>query len=379
MIISCENFKNSLKNLKPERKMIHYLPWSKQVLEDCISSHKIGKLPALDFEFSSLCTGACCIYCDSKPAVGEKSLNEVTADEVEKTITEGKKLGLKWIYSCGLGEPLEDPKFVRAVETAYALDIKMSTFSNGMFIPDIKTAKWLFDRNVSIILKMDSFNESRFERILGIKGSAKKVYNALDHLLSVGYGTRLANDTTRLAFSIVPNRITFDDIEEVFVFAMKHNIFPSIGELEQAGFLINDEGFDRLNITGEDMKQLKSRLDSLWGGSYCRPMCPTITTGVHINYLGDCTTDSETGLNCKWFMLKESEMRKIGSIREDSLVDLLHKTNRNRAELFEKNKDLIEENRKVDYLFGGCGGSPRNILTLAKDIVNEEKTNLCSK
>ena len=178
----------------------------------------------------------------------------------------------------------------------------------------------------------------------------------------------------------MPNRITFEDIEEVFVFALKHNIFPSIGELEQAGCLVNDEGFERLNITEEDMKKLKIKLDSLWGGSYCRPMCPSILTGLHINHLGNCTTDSETGLNCKWFMLKESSMKKIGSIREDSLEDLLKKTEKTKAQLFEKNKKIIEENRKVDYLFGGCGGSPRNILTLATSLLkDEEKLSTCCK
>lgn len=360
--------------------MIHYLPWSKLVLENCLLNHKKGKIPTLDFEFSSQCTGACCIYCDSKPIVGKKSANEVTSDEIEKLIKDGKKLGLKWLYSCGLGEPLEDPKFTKAVETAYALDIQFSVFSNGIFITDKKMAKWLFDKNVSIILKMDSFQEEHFEKILGVKGAAKKVYNALDNLLSVGYGKRLKNDCTRLAFSIVPNRIIFDDIEEVFVFAMKNNIFPSIGELEKAGFMVDNEGFGKLNITEEDMKKLKVRLDSIWGGSYCRPMCPSIITGLHINYLGDCTTDSETGLNCKWFMLKESSMKKIGSIREDLLEDLFKKSEENKAQLFEKNAALIEENSKVNYLFGGCGGSPRNILTLAKSLLNKiEKLNPCCK
>jgi len=73
-------------------------------------------------------------------------------------------------------------------------------------------------------------------------------------------------------------------------------------------------------------------------------------------------------------------MKKIGSIREDSLEDLLKKTEKTKAQLFEKNKKIIEENRKVDYLFGGCGGSPRNILTLATSLLkDEEKLSTCCK
>lgn len=344
--------------------MINYLPWSKKVLDDCLNAQQRGEIPSLDFEFTAKCT-CNCIYCDSKPVVGKKAPNEVTYEEIERVLEDAHKRGLKWMYSCGLGEPQEDSKFRKTIEKACSLGIMTSIFSNGTLIDSKDKAQWLYDNSVCIILKLDTFNERRFDRILGVNGAAQKIYRALGYLLDVGYGKRLEGDCTRLALSIVPTTINIDDIEEVFNFAIKHGIFPSIGELERAGSAIKNQQFDELDI-GDKIRNLKLKMDRLWGGSYCRPMCPVILTGLHINHVGDCTVDSETGLNCKWFMLREAKMNKIASIREENVESIFRKVEKNKFDLFKKNIQSIDEYGLVDHLFGGCGGSPKNIINLAK-------------
>lgn len=61
--------------------MIEYLPWSKRTLDYCISKHSERMIPSLDMEFSSICTRANCIYCDSKPYVGLKMENELSKND----------------------------------------------------------------------------------------------------------------------------------------------------------------------------------------------------------------------------------------------------------------------------------------------------------
>lgn len=348
--------------------MAHFMPWSKQVQDECLRIHQNGGIPVIDLDFTSQCTSANCIYCDSKPAVGRKSLNEVTFEEIEKILEEGSENGLKWVYSCGLGEPLEDTKFVKTVEKAHSLGISFSIFTNGLLIDSREKAQWLYDNDVSIILKLDTFNEENFDKILQIKGGAKRVYKALEYLLDVGYGELLENDGTRLALSIVPTSININDIEDVFKFAIAHNIFPSIGELELAGLTLIDESYKDLDVSFM-LKEQKKRLDELWGGSYCRPLCPCILTGVHINHIGNCIVDVEAGLNCKWFMLQESPMREIGSIRDENLLTLDSRVRKNKIDLFEQNSSKINEYGRVDHIYGGCGGSPKNIINLAKQQV----------
>jgi hypothetical protein len=52
--------------------------------------------------------------------------------------------------------------------------------------------------------------------------------------MDAGYGN-VKGGYTDLAFSIVPTQLSYDGIRNVISFAKKNNIFPSIGELEQAG------------------------------------------------------------------------------------------------------------------------------------------------
>lgn len=344
--------------------MIEYFPWSKQILSDTLASQKSGNIPTLDIELTAKCTGASCVYCDSKPNVcGSEQIGEIDFNTMKKVICDAKSRGLKWIYTCGLGEPLEDSKFWNMIHLLKANDIGISIFSNGIFIRDVNTAYELKECNVNIILKMDTFNEENFDTILGGVGIASKVYAACEYLLRAGYGER--NGYTNLAFSIVPTTLSISGIPMVVNFAKKHGIFASIGELEQAGEVINNNLNETLGISAEKIKELKKVADDYIEGSYMRPMCPCILTGLHIDNLGNCIVDEDTGLNCKWFLLKDPRTIKLGNIMNESIFSLSEKAYLYRKECFEKKLDLIKTSCNLSYTFGGCGGNPKDILKLA--------------
>ena len=109
--------------------MITYYPWSELVLSSLLAGHDRGELSTLDLELTAKCTQADCIYCDSKPEVGAPNPNELSFEHIKSVLEQGHELGLKWIYTCGLGEPLEDDRFERMVEAASALGIC------GPFVP----------------------------------------------------------------------------------------------------------------------------------------------------------------------------------------------------------------------------------------------------
>lgn len=346
-------------------EMITYYPWSEKVLHECLLSHDNGEMPTLDLEFSAKCTCASCIYCDSKPGVGRKNPRELNTKQIVKLITDARNLGLKWIYACGLGEPLEDDKLEVLVPLATKLGIKLSIFSNGILI-DRRRARWLYENNVCIILKLDTFKEKTFDKILGKKGAAKKIYNSIDLLLDAGYGKKIDNKYTDLAFSIVPTKLNLGDIEDVVRFAKAHNIFPSIGELEQAGRASYMSVYGDLSIGEENMLQLKKRIESILWKGYTRPVCPTIITGLHIDNIGHCVADRDTGLNCKWFLLNEPRVVTLGNIKNDNLSELFAKAMEYRWNCFRSNKLSIESSEATEYIFGGCGGSPREIIKLSR-------------
>lgn len=345
--------------------MITYYPWSERVLNECLARQEKGELPALDLELTAKCTHASCIYCDSKPEVGDKNPNELNYRETKKLLQDAKKLGLKWIYSCGLGEPLEDTRFKRLVETASNLDVRLSIFTNGILI-DEKKAKWLHNNKVCLILKMDTLEEATFDKILGKKGTARKIYEALNLLIDSGYGKHCQNNYTDLAFSIVPTQLNIRDIDNIIKYAKENNIFPSVGEIEQAGRALEKKTYNDLALDSKNILSLKKKVEKLLWKGYTRPICPTIITGLHIDNVGNCVVDSETGLNCKWFLLQEPMIKILGNVRRDNLATLFKEVRAYRKRCFDMNGNGVRHCESIEYVFGGCGGSPRKIIQLAR-------------
>lgn len=344
--------------------MIEYIPWSKKVLNKALYKQKNGEIPTLDIELTAQCTGACCIYCDSKPSVcSHRQDGEIDFLTLKKSILKAKSRGLNWVYTCGLGEPLEDDKFWNLIHLLKENEISLSMFSNGIFINDINVARELKENNVNIILKMDSFDNVAFDTILGIKGTADKIYNARDLLLEAGFGS--TNGYTDFAFSIVPTSISIDGIAEVICFAKKNGIFASIGELEYAGDVVNKNLINSLEISPKKIIDLKKIADMYIEGSYMRPICPCILTGLHIDNIGNCIVDEDTGLNCKWFLLKNPRTVKIGNIQTDNINELFEKVNAYREDCFKNKIDNIKTTCNLSYIFGGCGGNPKDIISLA--------------
>lgn len=345
--------------------MITYSPWSEEVLNECLAGHDRGELSTLDLELTAKCTHASCIYCDSRPRVGSRHPDELNFRETEKVLGDAKKLGLKWIYACGLGEPLEDLRFERLIKTASKLDVRLSIFTNGTLINEEK-AKWLHKNKVCLILKLDTFEEATFDRILGEKGTAQRIYEAVKLLLDVGYGKNCENGRTDLAFSIVPTQLNIRDIDKVINFAKENNIFPSVGELEQAGRAFEEKIYHGLALDTREMLSLKKKVEGLLWEGYTRPICPTIITGLHIDNVGNCVVDLETGLNCKWFLLKEPMVKMLGNVRKGDLATMFKAVRSYRKKCFETNSNGLRNCESIEYIFGGCGGSPRKIIQLAR-------------
>lgn len=355
--------------LKKHNFPITYYPWSEEVLNDCIQEYSIGKLPTIDLELTAQCSKCSCIYCDSRPAVGVAYPNELKLDETLRFLKEAKKLGAKWMYICGLGEPLEDPKFFDMVSYLNKLQINLSVFTNAQFI-DKKVAKFLRRHNVFLIVKLDTFDEKVFDRVLGGKGKARRIYKAVEYLLNAGYARNNGTGFTDLAFSIVPTKLNLSSISNVIAFAKEHNIFPSIGELEFSGKAKLPFIYEKLVLSAEETLHLRKVVEKTFWPNYKRPICPAILTGMHITNTGDVVVDRETGLACKWFLLQEPLVEVLGNIRECDLKTLFQRTKEYRLRCF-TNKEVIKKH-EIDYIFGGCGGNPKDVIKIAKKIVEKE-------
>ena len=349
--------------------MVQYLPWSKETLWSCIEAEKAGQIPVIDLELTAKCSAASCIYCDSMPEVcANPSVDELSIEPTLSALEQAYECGLKWIYTCGLGEPLEDRRFTAISDFIRQKNIAMSMFTNGQFIKTIDIARRLKESNVHIILKMDTFNADVFDEILGsVPGRAKNIYYAIDLLLEAGYTNLDREGYTDLAFSIVPTKLSKETIPEVVEYCLNHNIFPSVGELEKAGNVVAHSLFDSLGLSEECLIRIKKNTE-LAKMNYMRPICPAILTGLHIDNQGDCIVDEVTGLNCKWFLLENPKTAIIGNVKKQSIKELQKKVCDYRKQCWSVNRKTIDGYESISYVFGGCGGNPAEIIKMYKEV-----------
>lgn len=342
-------------------KTIEYLPMSKEVFQESLIGYKNGHLPCLDIELSAICKHGSCIYCDSK--VGKPYPDELELKGLMRILEEGKKLGVKWLFICGLGEPLDDPKFFKLLDYASKNGMEVSLFTNGLRI-DEDVAKLFAERKVNLIVKCDSLEERLFDKLLGKRGTARRIYRAIDNLLEAGYEDNYEIEDgkvkTHLALSIVPTKINIDTIPEVVEYCKRNNIYPHIGELEFSGKAKTI--WKKYAVSFEKLQELKEKVDKILGYGYSNALCPSTIASLHVNNVGKVMIDRKTGLSCGWFWLREPDLIEVGDTRKESLSEILRKVRDYREGRIDDIRRILE--RVEELVFGGCGGKVREILEI---------------
>jgi MoaA/NifB/PqqE/SkfB family radical SAM enzyme len=146
---------------------------------------------------------------------------------------------------------------------------------NGTGI-DRDTAQFLFDQNVSVMLKMDCLRPEVQDMLAGVEGASKTIRSALDVLFAAGYQT---NDKTelRLGFSFVSTVPNLQDIPLLWKFCRENSIYPNHELLILRGRARKNMAL--LQPSREQTKKLKTellRIDSSLGYATLRgkdPVC----------------------------------------------------------------------------------------------------------
>lgn len=351
-------------------KNLIYFPWCDSETKRLAQVYKNGQLPFLDIELTAKCSHGTCIYCDSP--INQKAC-ELNRKEFFSLMDDALKLGLKWIYFCGLGEPTDCDYFDDILDFVKGNGIKLSFFTNGQNLNKNLIDK-LFAADTSILLKFDSLNEKTFDNLLGREGAAHKIYGVLSYLNEIGFNNvrRVGNQTvTNLAFSIVPTTKNYQEIPNMVSYAIKNKIFPSIGELEYA-----NKGkiqYDNLAVSRERLQELKKEIGKIMGESYQRPVCPAAIYSLHLNVNGECVVDKETGLSCPWFKLGDPHYISIGNVRNDSIFHILS----NMAKYRSTHIDAIRKMKphpKTSNTFSGCGGCVSDLRKQCQNSFLPNKT-----
>ncbi len=332
---------------------MEFLPWSRKTLNNALSRYQTEKkFSILDIELGGSCNFRC-VYCDT-PKYQSKIQYNLT--QIEDIIVQGN---IEWLFVCGLGEPtvgnnLQDFKALLFLCKKH--NIKCSAFSNIAAFDDD-----LFDYVQSNILyplfKLDSFEIECIQNIYGVSEvlASKNVYNAQKICRYVNFD----GEYTNVCASIVPSTMNQNQLENLVDWCYDNNIFPLIGDLEDAGKGQNT--YNSLKVSDERLSKLKSHIFVKTNEDYRIPICPSVLFGIHISFDGYVVLDQTTGLSCHWFWLTEPQIYKLIRLESNSYEIISKKI----IEYREKQKLETKNNciERDPLIFGGCGGDIVELLS----------------
>lgn len=347
--------------------MFEYLPWSKKEQAICLNAYQMDTFTILDIELGGGCNYNC-IYCDSPD---RKKKCRISIKGIEQLMLQGK---FRWVFICGLGEPTYKgdnySHLLAILELCEKHGLRCSIFTNLSNLTfDLK--EYIRRGVLFLLFKFDTLMADGVGSIYGTSKPSSQLA-AINDLLDL---VHFENGSTNIAASIVPTQLNYKEIPELVEFCKEHQIFPLIGELELSGK--GEVNYNNLFLHSAQLKELKSKVEDILGSEYSIPMCPALISGIHIDNDSRVTVDSESGLSCHWFWLKEPQTETLSIISEKSSIkDITNSILEYRAKSLNNVKDFLAADSVIGEAFGGCGGDPIDVFNTYLSVSVSEQNKL---
>jgi MoaA/NifB/PqqE/SkfB family radical SAM enzyme len=300
----------------------------KQDLDEFWEAFKSGTPRMLGVGLS--CSLACncrCVYCYA----GEKAPlpDELSLEEQKDILSQSAALGARSVLVCGDAEPLMDKNLVAIVEHANSLGMYSVVVTNGIIMGDDKTAstvhgmtgkeltKRLFELGSSLIVKLESLDEARYDHTVGLKNGYPRFMAAVENAIDAGFTELTSTDSvvvTRLCFSAVIMRHNIHELYALKEFASQRNAqfvckVPSLvgNAVENQDLMYPVEDYETIRKL---LGVFSAKRETLMVDT---PRCMAWHYGPVIDIRGEvreCYTS-------------ECQNGRIGNVRESSLEELL--------------------------------------------------------
>ncbi|MHB8579155.1 MAG: radical SAM protein [Ignavibacteriaceae bacterium] len=272
-----------------------------------------------------------CIYCYANS--GKPLKNELHYEELLKIVDDAVAIGVKKIGLIGGGEPLYYDKLEDLINYINKLDIKISLFTNGVLM-NKHWASFLFEKHISIVHKLNSFDEIVQDNLCKVKGSFKKIQKSLSILQEMGY----PSEQHKLSVETVILKENIFEIPFIWRWARKNKIIPVVERLTPFG-----RGASLLNTcTTEEIKNLFEKLKKIdfeeFGINWI-PLPPFAgERGCYHHYYALYITSIGEIYPCSGVTVS------LGNIRNSKISDVLH-------------SKTIQELRHInEHIRGKCKG-----------------------
>jgi radical SAM protein with 4Fe4S-binding SPASM domain len=213
-------------------------------------------LLSMEIEFSLKCNFKC-VYCylDNRRSHDD----ELTKEELCSAIIQAKNLGAKTIIILG-GEPMIYPQIMEMLQFIIKQDLDVRLFTNGSKIKRT-IAKKLFDLGVTVVLKMNSFDEKTQDMLSGKKGAYRQIQSALKTLREAGYPGK----KKQLIISTIICRQNYDEILDMWQWSKDRNIIPYFEMITPQGMAKENHS---LAIETEKIKKIFYQLSEIDSRKY---------------------------------------------------------------------------------------------------------------
>src|SRR3989338_271046 len=281
-------------------------------------AEKNNKMLLIDIETSNICN-LNCQYCFRDVYGGHIALKqELPLEKRLELIRQAKSIGCETIKITGAGEPFADKNIWPMIELSNQLGMWVLIFTNGSLITK-EVAERLYKMNVSLIVKANSFDEQKEDKMVGRKGYAKIRNNVFDILFEMGFNKTIP---TRLGRDLVIASINKEEVYDSLRWCRKNNVFPLFRPLMPIGAAKNLKDW---MIPKEEIKQMYEKVREIdskefglsynltlpyMGGIWCRQLL----YAIYVNILGEayaCTGSKKLLGN-----FKEQSLAEVWSCKE---------------------------------------------------------------
>ncbi|MCI4625298.1 MAG: radical SAM protein [Candidatus Magnetoovum sp. WYHC-5] len=143
-----------------------------------LTNYKLTPRPRhLHFELTYRCSCRC-VFCSRWQIGPENAHNELTTEEIKEAISDAINLGVIGISFSG-GEPFIREDFLEIAEFCKDKGLRVHVNSNGTCI-DKTNAEYVNKIFDSVLLSVDSMDETIHDTFRGVKGTFKKAIKALE-------------------------------------------------------------------------------------------------------------------------------------------------------------------------------------------------------
>jgi radical SAM protein with 4Fe4S-binding SPASM domain len=182
-------------------------------------------LQRISIEISRTCNLQCS-YCYARAS--PQTTSGLTDDEVRSVIDEAVDCGAGLISIVGGGEPLLRASLLETgascIDFANERGCYCHLYTNGTLL-DRRAARWLRERDVAVVGKLNSLRDDLQDALSGVAGSFSAMRRGIDALLEEGFA---ATDPPRLSLETIICRQNFSEMPDLWRWMRTRHIVPEV-------------------------------------------------------------------------------------------------------------------------------------------------------